>query len=64
MPVSGVSWVKLLLAVADRGVELGFVDDTALILYVYLPNDEDGAEESCLTVGADDLMLGALLIDL
>lgn len=28
----------------------GFVDETALILYVYLPNDEDGGEESCLTV--------------
>ena len=29
---------------------LGFCHDHALILYVYLPNDDDNAEESVLTV--------------
>lgn len=29
---------------------IGFVDEHALILYVYLSNYEDGAEESVLTV--------------
>jgi hypothetical protein len=28
----------------------GIVDDLALILYVYLPNDDDGSEDSVLTV--------------
>jgi hypothetical protein len=29
----------------------GFVDEHALILYVYLSNYEDGADDSVLTVG-------------
>jgi hypothetical protein len=33
-------------------VTLAFIHDTALVLYVYLPNDEDGGEESVLTVRA------------
>lgn len=27
-----------------------FIKDTALILYVYLPNEDDGGDESCMTV--------------
>lgn len=30
---------------------LGFCDEHALILYVYLPSDEEGREDSVLTVG-------------
>lgn len=30
---------------------LGFCHEHALILYVYLTNDEDGGDESVLTVG-------------
>lgn len=30
---------------------IGFVDEHALILYVYLNNYSDGADESVLTVG-------------
>lgn len=34
---------------ADHWMRVGFCDEHALILYVYLPNDEDGPE-SVLTV--------------
>lgn len=34
---------------ADFGVWIGFVNDMALVLYVYLPGSWNG-EESCLTV--------------
>ena len=39
---------------------LGFVDDHALILYVYLSNDDDGGDESVLTVSDDSIGDGTL----
>lgn len=37
-------------AVHSNNFNLGFCDDHALILYVYLENDESGADDSVLTV--------------
>ena len=40
---------------------LGFCHDHALILYVYLPNDDTGADESVLTVRQSVFFLSRLL---
>jgi len=50
--IDGKDWSRVLSVgrVAARVIAC-FVNDTGLILYVYPPAEEDGSEESCLTVG-------------
>ena len=40
---------------------VGFVDEHALILYVYLSNYDDGADESVLTVSPQSFNRGLLI---
>ena len=49
--IDGKDWSRVLSVgrVAARVIAC-FMNDTGLILYVYPPPDEDGSEESCLTV--------------
>jgi HUS1 checkpoint protein len=50
--IDGKDWSRVLSVgrVAARVIAC-FMNDSGLILYVYPPADEDGSEESCLTVG-------------